>query len=166
MWWSPRSRKSFCPPGWSQISVGNRRVLARYRASPAYSTHVFKGSARSFSESAQRWRAERPHRDSRRQQSGMRGYSEGRGSRGKRSNQQSAISMPRLHYFDRLRIAIDGIADRITGPQTSRNYRRTSHDGFRRTASRNNPRRIFSRGRRASTRSQAHHHSLAIAHFF
>jgi len=166
MWWSPRSRKSFCPPGWSQISVGNRRVLARYRASPAYSTHVFKGSARSFSESAQRWRAERPHRDSRRQQSSMRGYSEGRGSRGKRSNQRSAISMPRLHNFNRLRIAIDGIADRITDLQTARNHYRTAQHDFRRTAPRNNPRRIFSRGRRASTRSQAHHHSLAIAHFF
>jgi hypothetical protein len=136
-------------------------MLARDCESPAYSTHVFKGSARSFSESAQRWRAEKPYRDSRRQQSSMRGYSEGRGSRGKRSNQRSAISMPRLHNFNRLRIAIDGIADRITDPQTSRNYRRTFHDCFRRTATRNNPRRIFSRGRRASTRSQVHHHWLA-----
>ena len=122
---------------------------------------VLRTGTRPFSESAQRWPAERPHRDSRRQQSSMRGYSEGCGSRGKRSNQRSAIFMPRLHNFNRLRIAIDGIADRIADPQTSRNYRRTSHDCFRRTASRHNPRRIFGRGRRASTRSQAHHRSLA-----
>ena len=161
MYWSPRLRKSFCPPAWSQISFGNTAAFAQYCESPAYSFHVFKGSARSFSESAQRWRTEGPDRDSRRQQSSLRRYSEGRGSRGKRSNQPSAILVSRLHNFNRLRFAIDGIADRITDPRTSRNHRRAAHHHVRRTAPGNNSWCLFSRGCRASPRSQAQHNSLA-----
>jgi len=44
MWWSPRSRKSSCPPAWSQISVGDTACLLdtahRLHTQPMFSREV------------------------------------------------------------------------------------------------------------------------------
>ena len=104
-----------------------------------------------FQESAQRRRTSRRHSIRGGQQSGLRGCSAPGGTRRERRIIGSAISLPRLHHFDRLRFAADGTADRKSDSRELAEITAETLVCFvRRIAAGNHARRASGRRRSAS----------------